>query len=91
VSGVHIDSKALKFGRRWYVDAWRGGPCIHQAEGAKPVIRPELLAKAVNAQTESRGLPADTFEQLLGDYRNSPEFDHLAKSTKRDYRLWLAR
>lgn len=88
-SGLHIVRKPRKGLDRWYVYAWRGGPCIHIAEGAKPVITPAILAKVAEIR---RGLPSGgTFDAVIDDYRASPEFDRLRDSTKRDYRRWLDR
>jgi integrase len=92
VTGLNVVSKRTATGRRWYVYAWRGGPCIHVVDGeAKPVIGPELLGKAMAARKEQAGQRVDGFEQIITDYEASPEFTRLAESTKRDYRLWLTR
>jgi integrase len=104
VTGLHVVRKG-KPGRldRWYVYAWRGGPCIHMAEGARPVIGPDLLAKAAAARSD-RGTArhADTLDAQIDAYRASPQFDQLhadgttlpgilAAGTQQGYRLWLDR
>lgn len=92
MSGLHVVRKA-KSGKpdAWYVYAWRGGPRIHTAEGARPVIGPELLAKAMEHRS-ARGLSrTDNLNRIVDAYRASPEFALLAASTQRDYRLWLDR
>ena len=89
VTGLHVVSKRLASGQRWYVYAWRGGPCIHTAD-ARPVIGSELLSKALQ-ERQKGATGADAFEAIITAYRAAPEFEALADSTKRDYRLWLNR
>lgn len=92
VTGLHVVSKARADGqRRWYVYAWRGGPCLHTCEGARPVIGPELLAAALAARQSGSGVPADSLDALINDYKASPEYERLGDKTKKDYRLWLTR
>lgn len=88
---LHVVRKRLSIGDRWYVYAWRGGPCIHTAEGRKPVITPDILAKQAAERAKIGSDGGNTFETIIGAYRDSPEFDRLRDSTKRDYRLWLNR
>lgn len=91
MTGLHVVRKRTKTGDRWYVYAWRGGPCIHQCEGARPVIDMALIAKANAAKSEQPDRHFDTFEEIITAYRAAPEFEALKPSTKRDYRLWLDR
>lgn len=92
MSGLHLVSKARPQGqRRWYVYAWRGGPCLLTVDGAKPVIGPELLAAALAARQSGSGVPADSLDALINDYKASPEYERLGDKTKKDYRLWLTR
>lgn len=91
MTGLHVVRKATKGLDRWYVYAWRGGPCIHTCEGARPVIDMVLIAKA-NAAKADRGDPHfDTLEEIITAYEAAPEFTTLKESTKRDYRLWINR
>lgn len=91
MTGLHLVRKPRPgLPDRWYVYAWRGGPCIHTAEGARPVIGPELLARALAARQPARD-HAGTIEGVIKDYRASPEYERLSDSTKKDYRLWLDR
>lgn len=84
--GLHVTSKRLSGGgTRWYVYAWRGGPCIHTADGQKPRITPIILDTAAKARQEARSAPENTLARLVGDYKRSPEFSRLADSTARDY------
>jgi integrase len=55
----------------------------------KPVITPAIIAEALKARGPRAAV--DTLDHILNLYRSSPEFERLADSTKRDYRLWLDR
>lgn len=88
---MHVVSKPRKDGIRWYVYAWRGGPCIHTQDGVKPVITPALQDKASQARMTRAGGGERTMDTIITSYRASPEYERLAKDTKRDYRLWLDR
>lgn len=91
VTKLHIIRKALKTGDRFYVYAWRGGPCIHVQDGTRPVVTNEILDKAREARMQGNGVYAGSFEALIDDYLASPEFARLAKVTQADYRRWLTR
>lgn len=92
VAGLHIVRKTLKLGgNRYYVYAWRGGPCIHSQDDTYPVITPDILAKQSTAKRERYGESPDGFEQIITAYRNSPEFNKLAPSTQVEYSRWLNR
>ena len=96
VTGIHLVAKPRSGGQtRWYLYAWRGGPCIHRADGPRPVIGPELLALALAARAERGGSSTsrhpETFDAVIDAYRAGPEFARLAPATQRDYRLWLDR
>jgi integrase len=88
-TGLHIVRKRTKNGDRWYVYASRGGPCIHVAEGRKPAITPDLLAKAYTYRRHQA--PTDTFDTVIDAYRASPDFNSKAANTQREYRLRLDR
>lgn len=90
MTGLHVVRKPTKTGDRWYVYAWRGGPCIHTVIGARPVIDMDLIAKANAAKSDGSG-HFDTLEEIISAYEKAPEFENLKDSTKRDYRLWLNR
>lgn len=91
MSGLHVVAKSRKGGKRWYVYAWRGGPCIHQQDGARPVITPEILGAQQRALQASFGPAGDDIDALIADYEESPDFKDRRDSTKKDYRLWLTR
>jgi len=91
VTGLHVVRKPTKGLDRWYVYAWRGGPCVHTCEGARPVIDMALIAKANAAKGDRTNRHYDTLEEIITAYEAAPEFTGLKPSTKRDYRLWLNR
>jgi integrase len=91
VTGLHVVRKPTKGADRWYVYAWRGGPCVHTCTGERPVIDMALIAKANAAKQDRGSLHFDTFEEIITAYRAAPEYENLKASTKRDYRLWLDR
>ena len=92
MSGLHVVSKTRKAGQRWYVYAWRGGPCIYQQDGARPVITPEILGAQQRALQDSfGGHSEDDIDAIIAGYEASPDFTTKKDSTKRDYRRWLTR
>lgn len=91
VTHLHPVRKRLKHGSRWYIYAWRGGPQIAVQDGERPVITSDLIAKADSERAKLRGPSAGTVQWLIGEYRDSPQFQRREKSTKRDYNLWLDR
>ena len=91
MTGLHVVAKSRQGGKRWYVYAWRGGPCIHQQDGARPVITPEILGLQQRALQSSFGAAGDDIDAVIADYEVSPEFTDRRASTQKDYRLWLTR
>lgn len=89
MTGLHFVRMRLKSGERWYVYAWRGGPCLLTADGRKPDVTPSLLAKAMEARRspESKG----SIEWLIREYRDSQDFASLRAPTRRDYERSLDR
>jgi integrase len=92
VTGLHIVKKPLKGFDRYYIYAWRKGPCIHKHDGNYPVVTPAILAKQLKAHADKRktaaGIPFDT---IITAYSESPEYEGLSEHTKRNYRMWLDR
>lgn len=88
-TGLHLVQKRLRDGERWYVYAYRGGPCIHKKDGAKPAITPELIELACE-ERRNRGSP-DALDKVIDLYRESPDFARLSENTQREYRLRLDR
>ncbi|WP_348521565.1 tyrosine-type recombinase/integrase [Erythrobacter sp. A6_0] len=91
MTGLHVVRKRRAGLDRFYVYAWRGGPCIHVADGLRPTIGPELLDKAAAERIKGSAGGARDLDSLIAAYRASPEYIRLADATKRDYRLWLDR
>lgn len=92
VTGLHIVSKQLTTGTRWFVYAWRGGPCLHKSDGdAKPVITREILDAQYHAKQDVIGRISEDIDWLIKGYEASPKFLNTKPSTKRDYRFWLTR
>jgi integrase len=89
MTGLHLVRMRLKAADRWYVYAWRGGPCIHQADGRKPDITPAMLQAAMDARRSPQS--TGTVEWLVREYRASPEFKGLRAPTRRDYERSLDR
>lgn len=92
--GPHIVT-SRKAGRpvRHYVYAWRGGPQVHVVEGGpKPKLTPALIDAIAKARSERSPTDnRDTISGLIAAYRNSPEWQRLAKTTKPTWNMWLAR
>ena len=89
---MHVVRKRLATGvDRWFVYAWRGGPCILKQDGARPVIGPDLQDRASQARMAQAGPNEDTIDGLISSYRRAPEYLKRAQTTKRDYDLWLDR
>lgn len=92
VTGLHVVSKRIKYGTRWYVYAWRGGPLIHKSEGERPVITREILDAQYKAEEIFAGRKGNTIDAVIAAYEASPRWTvKLKEATKRDYRLWLNR
>lgn len=91
MAGLHVVRKQLKLVDRYYVYAWRGGPCIHFQDERPPVITHQILAKQQEAKTTRFGKSKDGFEQVILAYEESPEFTRLGEGTKVEYRRWLRR
>jgi len=82
----HIVSKKTRAGIVWYVYAWRGGPQVHRSEGAK---RPRIdtdIARRIAAADEADNSPdPTTLLAVIRDWRHSPEWAHLADTTKKTW------
>lgn len=93
LEGVHFVPYRTANGRRkWYVYAWRGGPKIMGATGeAKPALTPEAIAAYAKAHEDRSQPRRDTFASLVVAYLSSPEYQRLAPSTRRQWRIWIDR
>lgn len=77
---------------RWYVYAWRGGPCIHKSVGkTKPRLGRVELGK-VQAALDNV-LPSDpsNLRSLIRSWRLSPEWEALAPGTQKTWGSALVR
>lgn len=91
IKGLHVVRKRAS-GKpvRWYVYAWRGGPCIMQTTGGgRPRLTDEAVAAYHAAVVEARRAPPQTFGRLIQDWRASPEWSDLAPSTRREWARFL--
>lgn len=91
VTGLHVVRKRRAGLDRFYVYAWRGGPCIHTSDGIRPTIGPALLDKAAAARLKASAGGERTLDTIIAAYKASPQFTDRAAATQRDYRLWLDR
>lgn len=66
----------------WY--AWKGGPRLPGSPGS-----PEFMAAYNAAVAERRAPKTDTLRSLAILYKQSPEFDALGDTTKREWTRWL--
>ena len=81
--GLHTVKKSLKSGVRWYVYAWRGGPCIYSCNGQRPTIDQKILKMALEAKRDPA--PEDTISGLIRLYKASDEYLTKRPETRRDY------
>lgn len=90
IEGVHIVA-SRKPGKpvRWYIYAWRGGPCIAKREGGpRPSLTSEELEALTGARKADNSPPPGTLLSLIrawnGDGRDtaSPEWRKLQPSTR---------
>jgi integrase len=91
--GLHFVRKA-RSGQlpRWYVYAWRGGPCVAKRDGrTKPILTGRELANVAHA-VEQLGQPDPRqFHSLVREWRKSPEWNNLAANTQRTWDCQLRR
>lgn len=92
-TGLHIVGKNRKGkAKLWYVYAWRGGPQIHAAEGARPKITPTLTDLAAEQRRKLKVVAGDiSLKAQITLFKASPEFEKTAASTQANYRTWLDR
>ncbi len=93
-AGLHIVRK-LRPGHDalWYVYAWRGGPCIHRAEGPRPRITPAIADAAAEARRATHRSQDDTVAGLIAAFKapTCAEWAKIAPSTRANYTTWLDR
>lgn len=88
IAGVHVVTKR-KEGQpvRYYVYAWRGGPCIMTKAGGR---KPAQLDAAANtkyqeALEDARAVKPNTLASLVRDWRKSLEFKRMAETTRKNW------
>jgi len=85
LKGIHRVKKRLASGEiRVHFYAWRGGPAIHAKPGT-----PEFVHAYNEAHRSNRQPKARTMMTIIAEYKASPEFTHLAGSTRRSYALYI--
>lgn len=87
IEGLHF-VKVRTAGRplRWYVYAWRGGPCIMKTESpTKPKIDQDALERLQAAIADSRQVKTDTLAGMIRMWRASPEWENLADGTRKTW------
>lgn len=92
MTGLHPVRKHLRDGDRFYVYAWRGGPCVHTFDVPRdapcPPITAEILRAADDARSndsKKRGPPVNTVRWVIEQYKLHTAYQKTARSTKRDY------
>ena len=83
IAGVHF-VRSARAGKpiRWYIYAWRGGPCIRKIEqAARPKLNREDVAAIAEAQATNLA-PSDTMSGLIILWHVSPEWKAFAQSTR---------
>lgn len=77
---------------RWYVYAWRGGPCIHKSVGkTKPRLGRVELGKVQAALDNVVPSDPSNLRSLIRSWRLSPEWQALAPGTRKTWGSALVR
>lgn len=100
IRGIHTVRKLTR-GKpvRWYVYAYRGGPCILKSTGPKaPELGPVELRAIAEAQADRSAPDPTKFFSLIREWRSgdpsrpsSPEWDGLSENTKKTWGSALSR
>lgn len=88
IAGIHIVGGGRpQHTKRWYIYASRGGPRIGiRIGGPKPTsLTPNEVRAYSDLVAQSAAKPAHTVAALVRDYRASPEWSALEKTTKRQW------
>lgn len=88
IKGINIIPKRLANGSvRWFVYAWRGGPCIMRQDGGPRPTRltQEAVEEYHKAIAEQRQHADNTFGRLVQDYRASAAFADLGTKTRYEW------
>lgn len=97
IEGVHF-VRSARPGRpvRWYVYAWRGGPCILKAEGPKKPKLGKAELEAISAAIGDQRRPdTSKLEGVIRELRivngGAPEWKNLEQSTRTTWTTYLDR
>lgn len=92
IDGVHI-VPIRRTGKptRWYIYAWRGGPCVRKTVGEdRPVLTVADVKACDDAKEDGHKVKANTLAGLIRRYRKSPTgWLALAKGTQRTWEAHL--
>lgn len=93
IKGLHIVAKRVPGKEvRWYVYAWRGGPCIMtKAGGRRPSLGRAETDAYNRAVADQTAVKPGTVAALVRDWRKSEEWRRLAASTRRNWTIILDR
>jgi integrase len=76
---------------RWYVYAWRGGPCIlKQVGGPRPVIDDAALQRLAEARAGRSVAKPHTVADMAAKWRATPQWKGMAASTRMQWGYKLA-
>ena len=89
IKGLHFVRKRLADGSsRWHVYAWRGGPPVMSADGARPDLTTEALESLTAARRDrdaARQPNPTTLQTLIDKWLASPEWSRLSDNTKKTW------
>src|SRR5438093_10067737 len=94
IKGLHCVAKRRPDGsKKWYVYAWRGGPCIAMREGGgKPQLTPDEVRAFTDEVAWDRTPDPRLLLSLIRQWRSenpdrpsSPEWHALAANTKKTW------
>lgn len=93
IKGIHtVRRRTLGKPDRWYVYAWRGGPCIAtRVGGGKPVLTRDEVRALHEAIEADRKVPPGTLLEIIRAWRGSgsdtasPEWKRLEPSTRQTW------
>jgi integrase len=89
IKGLHFVRKRLADGSsRWHVYAWRGGPPVMSADGARPDLTTEALESLAAARRDrdaARQPNPTTLQSLIDKWQASPEWSRLSENTKKTW------
>jgi integrase len=91
IDGLHI-VRIAKAGKpvRWYVYAWRGGPCIARRQGdQRPRLTAQEIAEYQRVKDEAHKPPAGILRALIREWTGGREWTALEQSTRTTWQRHL--